>query len=247
MAAPTPPFRSRETSSTRGSPEARTTVAVPSLDASSTTRMRSTNSGMPASVVPTSPSSSWAGMTTATRFPSTIGLRGAAAREERIGEQRGRRAEQKPEQRADEGGVTPARRGGLDRNGRLDDPALLDTLGQREELPSLQELRLHRPAPLLVEADRRVDIGRQEQPLREREILVGEDGLELSVRPVDTLVDLLELLVQRRDPVAEHVDLVVHVVARRRERALRKRVRRGRHPCRPTPLDPDLHEWSRQA
>jgi hypothetical protein len=49
---------------------ARSTVA--SLEQSSTTKIRSTNSGMPASVSPTRPSSLYAGTTTPTRLPSSI-------------------------------------------------------------------------------------------------------------------------------------------------------------------------------
>ena len=108
---------------------------MPSRDASSTTRIRSTNSGIPAIVVAISRSSSWAGTTTATRFPSTIALGGAgAAREERIREQRRRAAEQQPDQAADERAVAAAPRRRLDRGGGLDHLRLLDVLGERELL-----------------------------------------------------------------------------------------------------------------
>ena len=90
---------------------------------------------MPASVVPISRSSSWAGTTTATRLPSTMALGGAGAtREERIGEERRRAAEQEPEQGADQGAVAAAARRRLDRRRRLDDLRLLDVLGERELL-----------------------------------------------------------------------------------------------------------------
>src|SRR5207247_7233 len=51
MAAPTPELRSCVTTSTRGSPAARAAAAVPSRDASSTTKIRSTKSGTPWMVV----------------------------------------------------------------------------------------------------------------------------------------------------------------------------------------------------
>src|SRR5687767_13813340 len=148
MAAPTPPLRSRETSRTRVSSSARTAWAVPSVEPSSTTSTRSTKSGMPATVVAISRSSSWAGTTTATRFPSTNpGLlhrrRRVPARGEAVGHERGGASQQQADQRAHERRVATAlrRRGGRDR--RLDDPALLDELRLREQLPRVQQLRLH--------------------------------------------------------------------------------------------------------
>ena len=68
-------------------------------------------------------------------LPVDHGLGGAgAAREERIGEERRRAAEQQADQGADEGAVAAAPRGRLDRGRRLDDLRLLDVLGERELL-----------------------------------------------------------------------------------------------------------------
>src|SRR5688572_25027351 len=159
MAAPTPPLRSRETSRTRVSSSARTAWAVPSVEPSSTTSTRSTKSGMPAMVVAISCSSSCAGTTTATRFPSTTRAllhrgRAVPAHGEAVGGERRPATEQEADERAHERGVAAAlsrRAGG---NGGLDDTALLDELRLREQLPGVQQLGLHGAAPLLGEADR---------------------------------------------------------------------------------------------
>ena len=52
--------------------QARTLVTVPSVDRSSTTRMSSTNAGMPANVTAIKRSSLYAGITTPSDLPSTM-------------------------------------------------------------------------------------------------------------------------------------------------------------------------------
>src|ERR671933_372151 len=98
--------------------------------------MRSTNPGMPRTVSAISVSSSYAGMTTATRLPSSTRLRldAGPADDPRGGlpQERGDDAEQEPDQRADEHGVPPALRGRLDRRGAVHDLAGLDVLRERE-------------------------------------------------------------------------------------------------------------------
>src|SRR6266516_5740996 len=137
IAAPTTRLRSCTISSTRGSPSPRTAATVPSREASSTTRTRSTKSGIERIVSAISFSSSCAGTTTATRCPSSTPprLRGAADDpHERLPEQRGEDPQQQPEQGRDDHGVTAALRGHL-RGGRerlL--TALLDFLRHRELL-----------------------------------------------------------------------------------------------------------------
>src|SRR6266536_4779837 len=120
IAAPTPRLRSCTISSTRGSPSPRTAATVPSREASSTTRTRSTKSGIERIVSAISFSSSCAGTTTATRCPSSTPprLRGAADDpHERLPEQRGEDPQQQPEQGRDDHGVTAALRSRL-RGGR---------------------------------------------------------------------------------------------------------------------------------
>src|SRR6188768_2631427 len=99
---------------------------------------------MPRRVSATRCSSSNAGTTTATRLPSTISvrLRGAPrgpSLEERIRDCGGERSEQQADQRADRGGVAAARRGRLAGDRRLHDLALLDVLGQRQQLLILEQ------------------------------------------------------------------------------------------------------------
>src|SRR5688572_13943919 len=75
MAAPTPPFWGRRTTRSRGSPAPvmdSSAAGVPSVDASSTTMMRSTIAGMVATTVPMSFSSLYAGTTTMTLRPSNM-------------------------------------------------------------------------------------------------------------------------------------------------------------------------------
>src|SRR6188508_969642 len=114
---------------------------------------------MPRRVSATRCSSSNAGTTTATRLPSTISvlLRGAPrgpSLEERIGDCRGERSEQQADQGADQGRVATARGRRLAGDSRLDDVALLDVDGEREQLLILEQLLLHGAATLLREADR---------------------------------------------------------------------------------------------
>ena len=70
--------------------------------------MRSTNAGMPRSVVAISFSSSCAGTTTPTRLPSSIAATKPGG--EAVPEERGERAEDEPDQRGDDHGVAAAAR-----------------------------------------------------------------------------------------------------------------------------------------
>src|SRR3954452_18038210 len=99
MAAPTPWFCSCWTTSTRGS-ASRARATVSSGDASSKTRMRSTKGGIPATGGPTSPSSFRAGTTTATVFPQSMGLGGAAPARDRQPEEGAREADEQPDEAA---------------------------------------------------------------------------------------------------------------------------------------------------
>ena len=194
---------------------------MPSVDASSTTRIRSTNSGIPASVVPISCSSSWAGTTTATRFPSTIGLSGGAvaAREERIREERRRAAEQEADQPADERRVAAAARRRLDGGCGLDDLRLLDVLRERELLLDVRLQVEQLAATRLVVVERA-----QEDELVERaDALLVHRLLERA----DPRHERVQLLLDRLELPVERVDLRVDVLRRRAEdHFLRERVRR---------------------
>src|SRR3954447_6135397 len=130
MAAPTPELRSCVITSTRPSPAPRAAAAVPSRDASSTTKIRSTNGGTPAIVVATSASSSYAGTTTATVLPSSTN--------ERLPEERGDHAEDEPEERRDDDRVAPAARRRLHRGCAGEDLRPLDLLRLDQELLRLQ-------------------------------------------------------------------------------------------------------------
>src|SRR5262245_5074841 len=120
--------------------------------------MRSTKAGIPRSVSATRSSSRKAGTTTATRLPSSIVRLRALPRvpslDDRVGDRRGERAEEEPDDRADRGRVATAGRRRPARDRGLHDPALLDVLREREQLLILEELLLHGAAALLGEADR---------------------------------------------------------------------------------------------
>src|SRR6266516_7418193 len=137
IAAPTPRLRSCTISSTRGSPSPRTAATVPSPDASSTTRTRSTKPGIERIVSAISFSSSCAGTTPATRCPSSTPprLRGAADDPpDRLPQERGEDPQQQPEQGRDDHGVSTALRGRLGRGRERLLTALLDFLRYRELL-----------------------------------------------------------------------------------------------------------------
>src|SRR4029450_5052141 len=72
-------------------------------------------------------------------------------------EDRRQQAEGQADESAGEPRAADATRGRLPRRRTLDDARLLDVLRQRERLLSLQEVRLDDSAPLLAEADRRVE------------------------------------------------------------------------------------------
>src|SRR5213592_5058271 len=143
IAAPTPRLRSCTITSTRGSPSPRTAATVPSRDASSTTRTRSTKSGIARIVSAISFSSSCAGTTTATRCPSSTPPRLRRAADdppERLPEERGEDPEQQPEQRGHDHGVAPALRGRLRRGRKRLLLSALDLLRHRELLFRRREL-----------------------------------------------------------------------------------------------------------
>src|SRR3954454_182693 len=133
--------------------------------------MRSTNSGMPRIVVPTSASSSCAGTITATRLPSSTAS-GASARDERLPGERGEQAEQEAEERGDHDVIPTAPRGRPHRGRVRQNARLLDLL-------RLQQLLLRGELVLedLAEEDdeRRVAAGRT--PNRADLLLVGCDAL----------------------------------------------------------------------
>src|SRR5262249_39818033 len=224
MAAPTPPFCSRRSTSTRGSPTSSAAAAVPSRDASSTMKMRSTNSGMPRSVSPTSCSSSNAGTTTATRLPSSISPRSQAARSAarrsrrpapprgaRVDGERGDGSQDQADQRTDE--ERGAARAGcrLARARGLDDPARLDVLGQVQELLGLADRLLERRPPRIRGRDHRVQVGGHEQALVEREGAGADDRGLLRLSGADARVGLVELRLLRRHLRLEELDLLGHV------------------------------------
>ena len=99
--------------------------------------------------------------------------------QEGVGDRGGERAEEQADQAADRGGVAAARRRRLARHGGLHDLALLDVLGEREQLLVLEQLLLHRAAPLLGEADRVVEAADHDQLVGRRDALVGDDRLLL--------------------------------------------------------------------
>src|SRR3954465_3527072 len=133
--------------------------------------MRSTNSGMPRIVVPTSASSSCAGTITATRFSSSTAS-GASASDERLPCERGEETEQEAEERGDDDVVSAAPRGRPHRGRVRQDARLFDLL-------RLQGLLLRRQLILedLTEEDdeRRVATGRS--PDRAHLLRVGCDAL----------------------------------------------------------------------
>src|SRR5438093_722812 len=146
---------------------------------------------MPRSVSATRSSSRYAGTTTATRLPSTMRreLRRRCgpvpSRQERLGHERTERAEQQTDQPPDRGGVAGARRCHPGGGRGLDDVALLDVDGEREQLLVRVEVLLDGAAALLGEADRRVEVRAQEQPVREGDRAVPEDALELILLLLD--------------------------------------------------------------
>src|SRR3954470_6615964 len=131
--------------------------------------MRSTKPGMPSTVGPSSCSSLYAGMTTATRLPSSTPLRldGRSAGDpgRRLPEERGEDAEQQADQRAHEHRVPAAPGGGLRRARRRVDLALLDRLGERQQLLVLALVGDH----LALLLDGEADLVREEQSLDGRE------------------------------------------------------------------------------
>src|SRR4051812_46218584 len=99
--------------------------------------MRSTNAGMPPSVVPISCSSSCAGTTTATRLPCSI----AATCEtggDAVPHQRDDRAEHEADQGGDDDGVAAAACGHLLRVGGRQQRRLLDLARLHEQLARAQ-------------------------------------------------------------------------------------------------------------
>src|ERR671934_1733624 len=114
---------------------------------------------MPMIVSAISRSSLYAGTTTATRLPSSmrpLRLQGRAAGDaarERLPEERGRDAEQEPEEGAHDGGVPLTAGGGLRPDGAGEDAAALDRLRLREERPGREQVLRHDRAALLRDAD----------------------------------------------------------------------------------------------
>src|SRR5436305_12781304 len=102
---------------------------------------------MPAIVVPTSGSSSWAGTTTATRLPASTALRASARGDRRPCERRGE-PEQEAEECRDDDVVSPAPRRRLHRGRVREDVRQLDLL----HLPQ-RELRAQLVLDVLAEAE----------------------------------------------------------------------------------------------
>src|SRR5437879_6552860 len=103
--------------------------------------MRSTKPGIPWRVAAISPSSSWAGTTTATRFPSSMTrsygsgrLGGGEPADPAIGGDRRDPAEDQPDQGADHDRAALRVRREEHRRGRLDDLGALDILRERQLL-----------------------------------------------------------------------------------------------------------------
>src|SRR3954469_21809296 len=137
--------------------------------------MRSTKPGMPSTVGPSSCSSLYAGMTTATRLPSSTEVRldGRSAGDpgRRLPEERREDAEQQADQGPHEDRVAAAPGGRLRRPGRRDQLALLDRLRERQQ-PLVLRLVGDLPGLLL---NGRADLVREQQPLHRREA-AGLDG-----------------------------------------------------------------------
>src|SRR5438132_12462159 len=207
IAAPTPRLRSCSSNATRGSPTARAAATVPSREASSTTRIRSTKSGIERIVSAISFSSSCAGTTTATRCPSSPPPRLGAVADgppDRLPEERGEDPEQEPEQGRDDHRVTAALRRGL---------------GRHRECLLLPELDLLRHRKLLRRGGELIgDLGaldRDDQLVRR-----GEPALP------ELIVDRLERLRVGGDLLLPARDQRVRVGRSARDDDLRERVRR---------------------
>src|SRR6478672_10504672 len=138
MAAPTPLFAGWTSTSTRGSSTDRARSAVSSVEASSTTKMRSTNPGIPCRVAAIKPSSLCAGTTTATLFPSSMrrwyGARRLGGTRTAVVDDRHDRPENQPDQRTDEQRAAARMRRCLHGPGRNDDLRALDLRRERKLL-----------------------------------------------------------------------------------------------------------------
>src|SRR5919204_797423 len=202
--------------------------------------MRSTKPGMPSTVGARSSSSLYAGMTTATRLPSSTRLRldGSSADDPRRGlpDERREDAEHDADQSGDENRVAAASSGRLRRTSRRDQLALLDVLGEREQLLVLGEVG--DDLPLLL--DREPDLVREQQALDRRKAGVL---LYLCLQRGDPGVDALELGLVRRDIRLEVLDLGRDVAARDlADRDVRERVGGAGDLRRLLAVDDDVHE-----
>src|SRR3990170_4056972 len=237
MAAPTPWLPWCRISSTRGS-DSRTRPAVPSVEPSSTTRMRSTKAGIRAIVDATSFSSLYAGTTTATVFPSSIGLGTAAHRAppgNGLPRERERDAGDEADDRADEHRGPAAAGRDLRRGGSRHDLPPLDFLRERERELGLGLLLQELPA-LLLDAVEQAD---QDEALRRGQ---ARARLEPGAVPVDGGLGGIELLLLRLEELRELVDLDVGVPRGAVDDDLGEQVRRlGALPA-PGPADRDLDE-----
>src|SRR6476469_3328699 len=233
MAAPTPLFAGCTSTSTRGSSTERARSTVSSVEASSTTKMRSTNPGMPCRVAAIKPSSLCAGTTTATLLPSSMRRWYG---ERRLGgtwtagvhDDRHDRAEDQSDQRTDEKRAAARVRRRLHRARRDDDLRALDLRCERELL--LQRLLLGDQVAeprlgVVLLADDHELLERIEVP--RRALRLGDDRKSL-VHGLDLVVHLLEGRLERPDLQAD----VRGGRARYDElrQRVRGRLRRGRAP-----------------
>src|SRR5262249_54509275 len=165
---------------------------------------------MPASVPGSSASSSRAGTTTATRLPSTIGLRAFAAWHpggDRFPEQRDDDPDEEADDASDEGRAAPARGRSSRDLGRLEDAGELDLLGKGDRVVRRQETRLEVGLPTLGELELVVDARAQDEPVGVRQALVVVD-LRISLlvisdalsRQPELLLHSLAVLLERAEP-----------------------------------------------
>src|SRR5919201_1300817 len=165
---------------------------------------------MPSIVDASSFSSLYAGTTTATRLPSStdsrLRSRSAGEARRRLPQERGQDPQQQADQGADEDGVPLAAGGRLRRACGRDQLALLDVLGESEELLVLTQVVDHLPLFLEGEADQVAD----NQPLDRG----PGRALNLSLERGDSLIDPGKLRLVRLDVRLQVFDLRRDVRAR---------------------------------
>src|SRR4051812_26386923 len=143
--------------------------------------MRSTKPGIPCNVAAIRPSSSWAGTTTATRFPSSMTrsygsdrLGRSQAADPAVSRDRRDPAEDQPDQGADHDRAALRVRREEHRRGRLDDLGALDVLRERQLLLGRRLLVEQVPLALLSV----VDLAHEDELVQRIEIRLRQRGLQ---------------------------------------------------------------------